>query len=123
MSKKQKKLDANLQEKQSLKEDEISQGVVASENDNTNVKQNTKLKDAKADKTADKKGKKKEKKEKKGGVVKKTKETLSELKKVTWPTFPEVVKKTGIVIAFVVIFGLFLFGVNTLLGYLVGLLF
>ena len=123
MSKKQKKLDANLQEKQSLKEDEISQGVVASESDNTNVKQNTKLKDAKADKTADKKGKKKEKKEKKGGVVKKTKETLSELKKVTWPTFPEVVKKTGIVIAFVVIFGLFLFGVNTLLGYLVGLLF
>ena len=45
-----------------------------------------------------------------------------EVKKVTWPTFAEVVKKTGIVIAFVIIFGLFLFGVNTLLGYLVGLL-
>ena len=54
--------------------------------------------------------------------MKKTKETVSELKKVTWPTFAEVVKKTGIVIAFVIILGLFLFGVNTLLGYLVGLL-
>ena len=114
MSKKQKTLDASLEEEQSLKQDEISQGVVAS----TDKKQ---TKDAKADKKADKK--KKEKKERKGGLVKKTKETVSELKKVTWPTFGEVVKKTGVVIAFVVIFGLFLFGVNTLLGYLVGLLF
>ena len=69
-----------------------------------------------------KKKKSKDAKEKKGGLVKKTKETVSELKKVTWPTFGEVVKKTGIVIAFVVIFGVFLFGVNTLLGWLVGLL-
>jgi len=69
------------------------------------------------------KDKKKEKKKKEGSkIVKKTKETVSELKKVTWPSFGEVVKKTGIVIAFVVIFGLFLFGVNTLLGWLVGLL-
>ena len=55
-------------------------------------------------------------------MAKKTKETISELKKVTWPSFGEVVKKTGIVIAFVLIFGLFIFGVNTLLAWLVGLL-
>ena len=114
MSKKQKKLDANLEETQSAKQDEISQGVVSNDKQDKN----------KADKSANKKSaKKKDKKERKGGLVKKTKETVSELKKVTWPTFGEVVKKTGIVIAFVVIFGLFLFGVNTLLGYLVGLLF
>ena len=65
--------------------------------------------------------KKKDKKNKKG-LIKKTKETASELKKVTWPGFGEVVKKTGIVIAFVVIFGLLIFGVDTLLGFLSSLL-
>ena len=74
-------------------------------------------KDAKDNKKTDKK-----KKTKKKGLVKKTKETASELKKVTWPSFGEVVKKTGIVIAFVVIFGLLIFGVDTLLGFLSSLL-
>lgn len=110
MSKKQKLLDAELTEKSSKKQDQITQGNAA------NVKKNEKTKDKKKD------GKKKAQKESKGGVVKKTKETVSELKKVTWPTFADVVKKTGIVIAFVIIFGLFLFGVNTLLGWLAGLL-
>ena len=87
---------------------------------------NTKL-DTKADNKAldknkkDKDKKKKDKKNKKG-LIKKTKETASELKKVTWPSFGEVVKKTGIVIAFVVIFGLLIFGVDTLLGFLSSLL-
>jgi len=110
MSKKQRKLEAELTEKESQKQDQISQGVVKGDKKEQNSK----------DKKQDKK--KKEKKEKKGGLVKKTKETVSELKKVTWPSFGEVVKKTGIVIAFVIIFGLFIFGVNTLLGWLVGLL-
>ena len=90
-------------------------------------------KDAKSDKPAEKskveekkkqkdKNKKGKKKENKKGLVKKTKETASELKKVTWPTFGDVVKKTGIVIAFVVIFGLLIFGVDTLLAFLSGLL-
>ena len=80
------------------------------------VKQDEK-KDSKDGKKSDKK-----KKTKKKGLVKKTKETASELKKVTWPSFGEVVKKTGIVIAFVVIFGLLIFGVDTLLGFLSSLL-
>ena len=83
-------------------------------------KETSKVADKNDKKLKDKK--KKEKREKKGGLVKKTKETASELKKVTWPSFAEVVKKTGVVIAFVVVFGLFLYGVNTLLGWLVGLL-
>ncbi len=34
----------------------------------------------------------------------KIKEVFSELKKVTWPTFPKVVKQTGVVIGVVAIF-------------------
>ena len=109
MSKKQKQLDAELENKNTKKQDQISQGVaVKGDKKNKNSKEKDK--------------KKKQPKEKKGGLVKKVKETSSELKKVTWPTFGEVVKKTGVVIAFVVIFAVFLFGVNTLLGGLVNLL-
>ncbi|MBP3431408.1 MAG: preprotein translocase subunit SecE [Clostridia bacterium] len=104
MSKKQKNLDAQVVENEEVKAQETT-----AKSDKKQV-QNSKDK------------KKKKDKEKKGGLVKKTKETVSELKKVTWPTFGEVVKKTGIVIAFVLIFGLFIYGVNTLLGWLVGLL-
>jgi len=68
----------------------------------------------------DKKGKKK--KEKKHLVAKKTKETVSELKKVTWPTFPDVVKKTGVVLVVVIIFAVVLFGLDTLFGFLFKLL-
>lgn len=114
MSKKQKKVDAKVTLNESEKQDQISNGVIVKEDKKSKKQEQTSKEKAKKDT--------KKKKEKKGGVVKKTKETVSELKKVTWPTFGEVVKKTGIVIAFVVIFGLFLFGVNTLLGWLVGLL-
>ena len=117
MSKKQKQVEAQVEETVSEKQDQISEGVVAKDNN----KQAKLSKDNNANKKNNKKDNNK-KKEKRGGVGKKVKETASELKKVTWPTFAEVVKKTGIVIAFVVIFGLFLFGVNSLLGWLVGLL-
>lgn len=74
-------------------------------------------------KSKDKNKKKdKKKKENKETLGQKTRGTMSELKKVTWPSFGEVVKKTGIVIAFVVLFGLFFYGVNALLGWLVTLL-
>ena len=59
---------------------------------------------------------KKEKKEKKGGLFKKLKEAWSELKKVTWPGFSSVVKKTGVVILVALIFTVVLFGIDYLLG-------
>ena len=66
---------------------------------------------------------KKVKKEKKGSrLVRRLKETGSELKKVTWPTFPKVVKQTGVVLAVVVFFGLVLFGFDYLLKFLFELL-
>ena len=103
---------ANVTEGDLVTEDKVSKKDKKSKKDEKSVD----AKDAKKDKKKDKK------KDNKKSLIKKTKETASELKKVTWPSFSEVVKKTGIVIAFVVIFGLLIFGVDTLLGWLVSLL-
>ncbi len=51
----------------------------------------------------------KKKKKKKGTgffakIGKKVKEIFSELKLVSWPSFPEVLKKTGVVLAVVLVF-------------------
>ncbi|MEG1706675.1 MAG: preprotein translocase subunit SecE [Clostridia bacterium] len=46
----------------------------------------------------------------------------SELKKVSWPTFAEVVKNTGIVLVVVVAFMIIIGGFDTLFGYLLKLL-
>ena len=51
-------------------------------------------------------------KEKKPGIGKKLKETFSELKRVTWPTFPKVVKATGVVLVVVLIFTVVVTGIN-----------
>ena len=107
MSKKQDAINATVNQQQIEAENKIVDGAVQREEKNKKIDNKTKAK-------------KKEKKQSK--IAKTTKETVSELKKVTWPTFGEVVKKTGIVIAFVVIFGLFIYGVNTLLAWLTGLL-
>ena len=50
------------------------------------------------------------------------KETFSELKKVTWPSFGEVVKQTGIVLAVVLVFLVVLIGFDFGLGKLYELL-
>ena len=42
----------------------------------------------------------------------KLKETFSELKRVTWPTFPKVVKSTCVVIGVVVVFLVVVTGIN-----------
>lgn len=51
-----------------------------------------------------------------------TKETMSELKKVTWPKFGTVVKNTGMVLAVVLVFGLVVFGIDSLLSWLISLI-
>lgn len=103
--------------------------VVATENVETEVKaEETKVQDKKADKKqdnkkakADKNGKKKDAKEK-GKLKRKAKETISEIKKVTWPSFGEVCKKTGVVLVVVLIFAIVIFGIDTGLGALMGLI-
>ena len=52
----------------------------------------------------------------------KAKEMVSELKKVSWPSFAEVVKKTGIVLIVVAFFFVVLFGIDWLLSLLYQLL-
>ncbi len=114
----------NLKEK-NISESEKTENVIA-ENQNLG---NTTLpakddKNAKVEKTnlAKQDKKKKEKKPKEKKISKKAREMSSELKKVTWPGFAEVCKKTGIVLTVVLVFALLLFGLDTLFGYLFGLL-
>ena len=65
------------------------------------------------------KTKKTEKKPSKIGTF--LRETKSEVKKVTWPTFAKVVAQTGVVLAVVVIFMVVLFGIDLGLGELLKL--
>lgn len=62
------------------------------------------------------KEKKKDKKPKEHKVARKVKETTSELKKVSWLSFGQICKRTGIVVGFVVLSTLILFGVDRLLS-------
>lgn len=51
-------------------------------------------------------------KEKKPGLGKKLKDVFSELKRVTWPTFPKVLKATGVVFMVVLVFLVVTTGIN-----------
>ena len=55
-------------------------------------------------------------------IGRKFKETFSELKRVTWPTLPQALKATGVVIVIVLIFLLVTMGVNSLFTWLLSLL-
>ena len=52
----------------------------------------------------------------------KCKETFSELKRVTWPKLPTVLKTTGVVLVVVAAFLAVVTGVDALLGWLLGLI-
>lgn len=71
-----------------------------------------------ANKQALAKNKKENKKANKQPKRSKTKETVSELKKVSWPSFKTVLKNTGMVLAVVLIFGLVIFGIDSLIIWL-----
>lgn len=107
MAKKNKNI-TNEVEESALVQEETSNEVKAEEKSTQKAE--------KKDKVAKQKAKKKEKKPLK--IVKFFKEMFSELKKVTWPSFKEVAKKTAVVIGFVVLFGLVIFGIDRLLGLL-----
>lgn len=93
--------------------------VVAEQQTPAQSQQNDK--DKNKDKSKDKDKKKKEKKGKRK-FGQRTKETFAELKRVTWPTFGETMKKTGLVIAVVLFFGVALFAIERLLSWLYTLL-
>ena len=74
-------------------------------------------------KAKDVKKKKEPKVKKPNKAAKALKDTGNELKKVTWPTFGQVCKQTGVVLVFVIVFALVLFGFDRLCAWLTGLLF
>jgi len=86
------------------------------------VKANNKVVEVKAKDVAKDK-KKKEKVKKPSKIAKALKDTGHELKKVSWPGFKQVAKQTGIVLAFVLVFAVVIFGFERLCFWLTGLLF
>ena len=111
MAKKNKKV-------QQIVEEKVDGEVVESSLAETQEPKDEKKVDSKKDKQKSKKQKVK----KQSKTAKRIKETTSELKKVTWPTFGTVVKKTGVVLAVVIIFAVILFGIDRLLAWLFELL-
>ena len=89
----------------------------------SNVKNDTPAQDAKKgnDKNQKKDDKNKAKKSKEH-KPNKVKETVAELKKVTWPTFGKVVKNTLLVLGIVLVFTLVLFAIDFGFGQLYTLL-
>ena len=81
------------------------------------VKENTKTNKTDVKNKDNKKGNKSNKaKSDRRGISKRIKETTSELKKVSWPTFGKVVKSTLVVIVVVLFFAVALFGIDYLLN-------
>ncbi|MBR4407008.1 MAG: preprotein translocase subunit SecE [Clostridia bacterium] len=82
----------------------------------TEVKEKIEVKEEpKQEQKAEKKTTAKKKEKKPSKIKTKTKEVASELKKVTWPTFPQVVKKTATVLVVVLVFAVVLLGIDKLL--------
>lgn len=117
--------------KKNKKKNQVVTGepVVENAEQNNNVeevveeKQEVSVKGQKEEPKKESNKKKKSKKDKKPSkAVKMFKETGSELKKVTWPTFKETVKRTGVVLGVVIFFGLILFAFDYILTVLSSLL-
>lgn len=123
MAKKNKKVQQNVEEKVDGEVVESSLAETQEPKDEKKNEQVAKSKDdKKVDSKKDKQKSKKQKVKKQSKTAKRIKETTSELKKVTWPTFGTVVKKTGVVLAVVIIFAVILFGIDRLLAWLFELL-
>ncbi len=107
--------DAQKVENQEVEQNTVAEQKVKAEKSSKKQKEDKSAKNAKANKKSNKKEKK--------GLGKRVKESVSELKKVSWPTFGKTVKQTGMVISVVVICTLVLFGIESLLAWLHSLLF
>lgn len=80
------------------KKEEVSEQKVAPQKDKKQNKQNKQNKDKKPNVFV--------------RMGRKLKETFSELKRVTWPSFGKALKATGIVLAIVLVFTVIVTGVN-----------
>lgn len=80
------------------------------------VESEVKAEETKPEKQKKEKVKKVKKEKKESKIKKRLKETASELKKVSWPTFKETVKKTGVVLGVVIFFSVILFAFDYILS-------
>lgn len=115
-------LDASLEQNNELETAEVETPVEEQEEVVTEQNKNkTEQNKDKNDKNDKKKNNKKKPKEK-GKLKRMAKESLSEIKNVVWPSFGDVVKKTGVVLVVVLVFAVVIFGIDFGLGELVKLL-
>ena len=103
-------------------EKDANEQPVDTQNENVADTKDKKAEDKKADAKSNKNAKNKKQVKEKRGVGKRIKETVSELKKVSWPSFKNVIKKTGVVLAVVIFFGVCLFAFDFILSMLYNLL-
>ena len=123
MAKSNKKASKVKTQEEALMAEELNTKQEVSDSSETKVVGTKKVTKAETKAGENKKGKDSKKKAKKSEPKQnKVKETVAELKKVTWPTFPKVVKNTLLVLGIVVIFTVVLFAIDFGLGQLFKLL-
>jgi len=120
-AKAKQRAEAEVIEKENLATataDEIIVDETVADNENEISKKSDDNKNDKNKRDTKKDKKDKKSKKTRESLGKKVKDTASELKKVTWPGFPDVVKKTGIVFAVVIFFGAILLAFDFLMSLL-----
>lgn len=94
------------------------------EMNNESVEEVVAVQETKAEKKA--KAEKRAKKQLKNAATQpkksRAKETIGELKKVTWPSFSKTMKQTGMVLSLVLVFMVVVLGIDLLVSYLINLL-
>ena len=104
----------------------VKESKKTSKKSTTTKKENTKVKAKKVTENKKKTVKKAEKKKPKIGLFKKignwSKAVFKEVSKVKWPSKKEMVKYTISTLAFVILFALFFFGIESLFAFVKGLI-
>ena len=94
------------------------------EMNNETVEEVVEVQETKAEKKA--KAEKRTKKQLKNSATQpkksRAKETIGELKKVTWPSLSKTMKQTGMVLSLVLIFGVLVLGIDLLISFIINLL-
>lgn len=108
----------NMPEKVENEVNQAEQVAVEPQPSKKELKKQAKLEAKQAKEAQKAKESKKAKKQNSEPKKNKTKETVAELKKVTWPTFGKVVKNTLIVLGIVIAFTVVLFCIDRILSWL-----
>lgn len=108
----------NMPEKVENEVNQTEQVAVEPQPSKKELKKQAKLEAKQAKEVQKAKESKKAKKQNSEPKKNKTKETVAELKKVTWPTFGKVVKNTLIVLGIVIAFTVVLFCIDRILSWL-----